>query len=173
MADIEIGPLSDRLAEDEIADLSRALQKAGAPKLGNSDDGDSKTVARGLDDDVVAEFLDHLEANDIACDIYLPIEFDGRVEAADVRVGSLQSLDDVLEELREELSIDDDDDEDENEEEEEEADDDAEEADEDEDDDEDSGMTLVERQIRAVWKQFFDGAQTALDRKLPLFWTKG
>lgn len=158
MAEIEIGPLSERLGEEEIAEIGRALKKAGAPKLPTGDDERIK-VARNIDDDVLAEFQDHLEAHDIACDVYLPVEFDGRVEAADLRIGSLQTLVEVLELLKEELDISGDEDEEDYE-------------------DEDEGeepyeLDLIENQIKQVWKYFYDGATTALDHSLPMFVSEG
>jgi len=157
MADIEIGPLHDRLGEDEMAELTRALAKAGVGKLPRADDSGAAPIAKGIDDDVLAEFMDHLEANDIACEIYLPVEFDGRYEAADLRVGSVSVLIDVLEELKEDLAIENDDDADDEDE------------DEDDEDEEEDALRLVEEQLRQVWKYFHDGAHSALDRGLPLF----
>jgi hypothetical protein len=171
MADIEIGSLSDRLTDEEIGDVMRALQKAGAPKLPRADESLAFTVAKGVDDHAVTEFLDRLEASDIGCDIYVPVEFDGTVKAAEVRVGSLQVLLDVLEELKEDLMVD--------EEEEEEAadDDDEEEDDDDEEEDEEeesySVLSMADKRLRRVWKLFYDGAREAIDRHLPMFVTSG
>src|SRR5262245_39890621 len=119
MADIEIGVLSDRLTDEEVVEVQKALQKAGVPKLPKADESLAYTVAKGIDEDLLAEFLDRLEASDIGCHIYLPVEFDGTVDAAEVKVGSLAILIDVLEELKEDLEIDEEDDEEAEEEEEE------------------------------------------------------
>jgi hypothetical protein len=164
MANIEIAPLADRLGDDEISELARALTKIGAPKLPEDDDG-ATTLAANLDDEVLAEFLDRLEVYDMACEIYLPGEFEGRVEVADKRVGSAPALLEVLEELRDELSLEDD-------EEEEEGDDDEEDEEEEEDDEDDYGkgdMQLIDEQIRRLWKIIYEGAQAAIDRNLALY----
>ena len=51
MAEIEIGPLSQRLADDEIAELLAKLDKHGAPKLVLGDEDNTHTVSDALDDD--------------------------------------------------------------------------------------------------------------------------
>jgi len=56
----------------------------------------------------MTEFLDRLEAHDMAADIFLPVEFDGRLHVGDLRVASAVSLSETLEEMKEELSIEDD-----------------------------------------------------------------
>lgn len=173
MADIEVGSLSDRLTDEEIGEVTRALQKAGAPKLPKADESLAYTVAKGLDDHAVTEFLDRLEASDIGCDIYVPVEFDGTVKAADVRVGSLHALLDVLEELKEDLEVDE-------EEEEEAAGDDDEEYEDDEDGEEEEeeeesygALTMADKRLKRVWKLFYEGARAAIDRHLPMFVTSG
>src|SRR5262249_31884796 len=65
MAEIEIGPLADRLGDDELADLKGKLEKLGAPKLPAEDDSGATAVA-SVDGDVLVEFLDRLEAYDLA-----------------------------------------------------------------------------------------------------------
>lgn len=147
MAEVEIAPLGDRLGDDEVRDLLARLKEHGAPALPRGDESASKTVADGVDEDLVSEFLDRLEAFDVACDIYVPIEFDGTVEAGDYRVGSLQSLLDALDEMKDDL--------------------DAEDADEDDADD-DRSFDLIRRQTRQLWKILYMGARAAMERKLPL-----
>ena len=159
MAEIEIGPLSERLSDEELKELARKLEAIGAPKLQADPDADAAVVAT-VDGDVLVEFLDRLDAYDLACDIYLPSEFEGRVEVGEYRVGSTPALVEVLEEMKDEMDADDED----------EADDD--EDDEDEDDEEDdayANMKILEGKVRRLWKVLFDGAQTAIDRKLPLY----
>lgn len=155
MAEIDIMPLSERLSDEEIAELAAALVEAGAPRLPRESDEGSVTVSDDIDDDLMTEFLDRLEAHDIACDIYLPIEFDGRVSVEDYDVGSAQALLDVLDELRDDL-FDEGEDEDE-----EEDDDDLDAIDEDEE-------AILQAKLRGVWKLMHAGAQAAIDRRLPL-----
>lgn len=162
MAEIEIGPLADRLADDELAELKKKLEKVGA-LLGDEDDGGKTTVA-SVDGAVLLEFLDRLDAYDVACEIYLPMDFEGRVEVGDYRVGSAPALLEVLEEMKDELAPEDDD-----EDEDADADDeDDEDEEEDEEDDDYSAMKLVEEKLRRLWKVVYDGAQTAVERRLPL-----
>jgi len=150
MAEIEIGPLTDHLSDDEIAELSGALETFGVPRLPRADDSASATIAEGVDGDLVTEFLDRLEARDVACEIYLPIEFEGRVEVSDFRVGSAASLLDILEEMKEDLDIEDGGDGEEGEEE------------------YGGDIEMILKQLRHVWKLFHTAAQTSLDRRLPL-----
>jgi hypothetical protein len=147
MAEIEIGPLTDRLSDDEIADLKARMERMGAPKLPEGDEKEVASVGDGLDDDVLVEFLDRLDGHDVAAEIYLPVEFDGAVEVADLRIASAPMLLDVLEELKDELTS-----EDESEEEE----------------DEDEDQRVHGRELRRAWKLFHDGAQAAVERQLPL-----
>ena len=97
--------------------------------------------------------MDRLDAHDLGAEIYVPLEFEGRVTIGDFRVASSQALLDVLEEMREELSVDADDKDEEDEEE------DAE--------DEDEG-TVIEAQLRHIWHLVADGATESIEKSLPL-----
>ncbi len=155
MAEIELGPLSDRLDDDEMKTLSRLLDQTGV-RLPAGDDHSTHTIAKRLSEDAMTEFLDRLEAHDIAADIYLPAEFDGRLHVGDYRIASAHTLADTLEEMKEELAIEDDEDyEDEDEEEEEEL------------GDLDEG-TVIEAQLRNIWQLVSDGCVEALEKNLPL-----
>lgn len=158
MAEIELGPLSDRLDDDELKTLHRLLDQAGA-RFKSGDEHTTQTIAKRLSEDAMTEFLDRLEAHDIAADIYLPVEFDGRVHVGDLRIASAHALSEALEEMREELVIEDDDFE---------SDDDDEEEDEDDDDAGDDDGTVIEAQIRNVWRLVTDGCAEALEKRLPL-----
>jgi hypothetical protein len=155
MAEIELAPLSHRLDEEEMRTLARKLEEAGAPALGRSDEHASHTIAARLSEEALTEFLDRLDAHDLGAEIYLPIEFEGRVSVGDYRVASTQALLDILEEMKEELDVEAED-EDEDEEEEE-----------DEFDDEDEG-TVIEAQLRHIWQLVADGATESIDKNLPL-----
>jgi hypothetical protein len=152
MAEIEIGPLTDRLSDEEIADLASQMEKLGAPQLPHADEAQVATVADGVDNNTLSEFFERLDTHDAAAEIYLPIEFDGCLEVAGMRVASASVLVDVLEELRDELDIDEED----------------EEEDDGDDEEEDEDSRILEGQLRQVWKLFYGGAQAALERRLPL-----
>ena len=154
MAEIEVAPLANRLADEDITRLASALAEAGAPRLREGDEGAARTIADEVDGDLIAEFLDRLEAFDLACDIYLPLEFDSRVEVGEIRIGSAQSLIDVLEEMKDELDI--------------EREGDSDESSEDGEEEEDKGYDLIRGQLRQLWKLLYTGAQTSMERKLPL-----
>lgn len=152
MAEIELGPLSDSLDDEEVKLLYRLLDQAGA-KFSTNDDHATQTIAARLDDDAMTEFLDRLEAHDLAADIYLPIEFEGRLKVGDYRVASAHHLSDVLEELKEELAV--------------------EEADEDEEDEDDSDGyadegTVIEAQLRNIWRLATDAAGESVEKRVPL-----
>jgi hypothetical protein len=148
MAEIEIGPLTDRLTDEEIAELAAQLEKVGAPQLPRGEEGHHSTLGDGLDDNALSEFMDRLEGHDVAAEIYLPVEFEGNFEVAEMRVASLPHLLEVLDELKDEL-------------------DDEEEEAEDEDSYDDDSKILAE-QLRQAWKLFYDGATSALEKHLPL-----
>jgi hypothetical protein len=136
--------------------LAKLLEEVGAPALARTDENVSHTIAARLSEEALTEFLDRLDAHDLGAEIYLPIEFDGRVTVGDYRVASTQALMEVLEEMKEELDVDGDDD-----------DDDEEEEEEDEDEDEDEG-TVIEAQLRHIWHLVSDGAVESLEKGLPL-----
>ena len=154
MAENELAPLSHRLDEDEMRTLIRKLEEVGAPALGRSDEHASHTIAARLSEEALTEFLDRLDAHDLGAEIYLPIEFDGRVSVGDYRVASTQALLDILEEMKEELDV-------------EAEDEDEDEEEEDEDDVEDEG-TVIEAQLRHIWQLVADGATESIDKHLPL-----
>src|SRR6185295_12267962 len=154
MAEIELAPLSHRLDDDEMKTLARLLAEAGVPRAGKSDEHSTHTIAARLSEEALTEFLDRLDAHDIGAEIYLPVEFDGRITVGDYRVASSQLLLEVLEEMREELDVDAED-EDEDEEEE------------DDDVEEDEG-TVIEAQLRHIWHLVADGATESIEKNLPL-----
>jgi hypothetical protein len=154
MAEIELAPLSHRLDEEEVRSLGKLLAEAGAPPFEKADEHASHTIGARLSEEALTEFLDRLDAHDLGAEIYVPLEFEGRVAVGDYRVASSQALLDVLEEMREELNVDAEDDEDEEE-------------DEDEDDDEDEG-TVIEAQLRHIWHLVADGATESIEKNLPL-----
>jgi len=158
MAEIELAPLSHRLEEDEIKTLQKRLQDAGIPSLGRIDEHASHTVASRLSEDAVTEFLDRLDAHDIGAEIYLPIEFDGRLEVGEYRFASAQALAEVLEEMREELGV----------EEEEDFEDEDEEEDEDEDEEDEDDKSVIEAQLRHIWQLVTDAASECIEKNLPL-----
>jgi hypothetical protein len=150
MAEIVIAPLAERLAEEEIAELEKELPRVGA-RLPDTDDGETQTLARRIDEDVLAEFWDRLDSYDAACDVYLPIEFEGRVEVNGMRIGSAPVLAEILDELRDEFG--------------------AVDEDEDAEDEplEDEYRDPMEGQLRNLWGLVMEGAQAAVERKLALF----
>jgi hypothetical protein len=156
MAEIELAPLSHRLDDDEMKTLARLLEEVGAPKADRADEHVSHTIAARLSEEALTEFLDRLDAHDLGAEIYVPLEFDGRVTVGEYRVASTQALIDVLEEMREELDVDG-----------EEEDEDEEEEDEDEDEEEDEG-TVIEAQLRHIWHLVSDGAVESIEKGLPL-----
>lgn len=152
MADIEIGPLTDRLSDPEIAELARQMTKLGVGEIPRGDLSAQGTVGDGLDDDIMDELLDRLDMNDAAAEIYVPVEFDGVIEVGHFRVASLATLLDALEEIRDELGVEDEEDEEE----------------EDEEEDEDEDRPDSEAALRGMLRVLQDGATIALDRRVPL-----
>jgi hypothetical protein len=158
MAEIELAPLSHRLDEEEVKQLAKKLKDLGVSEFDRGEDHSNHTIASRLSEEAMTEFLDRLDAHDLGAEIYLPVEFDGRVTIGDLRVASTQALSDILDEMKEELGVDDEDEkyEDEDEEEEEE-----------DEEDEDEG-TVIEAQLRHIWQLVADGAAESLDKGMPL-----
>lgn len=155
MSEIELGPVSERLDDEEMKTLNRLLDQAGAKYSINDENQNTQTIAARLSEDAMTEFLDRLEAHDLAADIYLPVEFEGRLAVGDYRVASAQLLVDILEEMKEELAVEEDD-YDEDEEDEEDA-----------DEEEDEG-TVIEAQLRNIWRLVNDACGESLDKSVPL-----
>jgi UDP-N-acetylglucosamine enolpyruvyl transferase len=157
MSEIELGPVSDRLDDEELKTLQKLLDQAGAKYNTHDDSQITQTIAARLSEDAMTEFLDRLEAHDISADIYLPAEFEGRLSVGEVRVASTQVLAEVLEEMKEELAV----------EEDEEYEEDEEEEEEDEDEEEDEG-TVIEAQLRNIWRLVNDACGESVDKSVPL-----
>jgi hypothetical protein len=152
MSAIELAPLSDRLDEEEVKTLGRMLEQAGA-KLPAMEDHTTQTFAKRLSEEAMTEFLDRLDAHDVAADIYLPVEFDGPLTVGDYRVGSAYALQETLEEMKEELAIED--------------------YDEDEDEDDEDGEevdegSVIEAQMRNIWQLVTDACSESIEKSFPL-----
>lgn len=103
MASIEVGPLTNNLDDDEISMIEEALEDADI-ELSLDEDAESRLIEGDLDEDFFAGFLDQLGANDdIACDIYVPGEFEEVVEVGDFKIGSASALLAALDDLRDEI----------------------------------------------------------------------
>jgi len=153
MSAIELGPLSDRLDEEEIKSLGRMLEQAGA-KLPAMEDHITQTFAKRLSEEAMTEFIDRLDAHDIAAEIYLPVEFEGPLTVGDLRVASAYSLQETLEEMKEELAIEDDDFEDDE--------------DEDEENEELDEGSVIEAQMRNIWQLVTDACSESIEKSFPL-----
>jgi hypothetical protein len=164
MASIEIGPLSHHLDDEEIVAIEQALEDAEV-ELELDDDADSTLLEAKIDEDILADFFDQLDANEAACDIYMPGEFEEVVEVGEYRIGSAHALLLVLEEIRDELFEDSDEDEDE------------EPGDfEDEGPDQAFGRgggesvhELKDEHLRVLWKSMFKGARSCIREGTCLF----
>ena len=144
MAELRLLPLGDTLSEKQLKVLRRELVELGVDDLNEGED--DADLEEALTEDQLTDFMDRLDAHDLACNIYLPVESEGVVEIGDISVGSAYSLLDALEELREELDIDE----------------------EEEEDEEDMDMEVIEEQLRITWRVFLRSATTCVDRQVPL-----
>ncbi len=146
MPEIRFVPLEEVLSDVQITGLSGQLKELGIDDLQMNDE-DDVDIDEVLSEDQLTDFMDRLEARDLACNIYLPLEFDGRIEIGDQSVGSAHELLDVLEELREELDIDEDD--------------------ETEDEDDEMKLEVIEEQLRYAWHIFLKAASTSIEKQVP------
>jgi hypothetical protein len=152
MSAIELAPLSDRLDEEEIKSLGKLLAQAGA-KLPAMEEHTTQTFAKRLSEEAMTEFIDRLDAHDIAAEIYLPVEFEGPLSVGDLRVASAYALQETLEEMKEELAIEDED---------------FEEDDEDEDSEELDEGSVIEAQMRNIWQLVTDACVESIEKSFPL-----
>lgn len=168
MASIELGSLSQHLEEEEIDTITSALADADIG-LDLDDEADGRLIEGGVDDDLLAAFLDRLDANGAACDIYLPGDFEDIIDAAGYSVGSSHALMLVLEDIRDDLFSGGDEDEDE---------DGGGGGDFDElDDDEPDGrfgshaeaVDIQDEQLRHMWKLLHKGARACMRDRVCLF----
>ena len=156
MAEIELGTLPDRLDDDEVELVVGKLRDhLGEPdfELPEGDKSASGNVIDGIDEDLLAEFLDRLDTSDLGCEFYVPAEFEGKLDCTDFCVGSVYSLIEVLEELMDDLDIED--------------------VDEDisdsmDEDDYASDLELLQARLRTLWRAFYDAAGEAIDAELTL-----
>ena len=157
MAEIEVGTLPDRLDDDEVAlvlEKMRELLDQADTELPVGDSGAAGNVAGGIDDVVLAEFIDRLEISDMGCEYYVPVEFDGKIDCGDYCVGSVYTLAAVLEEMMDDLDIED-------------VDDDLDE--ELDEDDYASDLEMLQAQLRLLWRIYYDGVGEAIDTELCMF----
>ena len=145
MPELRLLPLEETLSRTQIAQVRAELTALGAGDL--PPDDDDVDLDEVVTDDQLTDFMDRLEAHDLACDLYLPLEFDGVFEVEEQKVGSAQALLEALEELREELAID-----------------------EESTDAEDEGELedVIEEQLRFAWRVFLRAAITCVERQVPL-----
>jgi len=166
MATLELGTLSEHLENDQIKAVQRALAEAGAPNLSGDDHAETIVLDRDLDDDVLVDFFDRLDAS---ADVYLPIDFEEVIDVDGIRVGSAHSLVLVLESLKEDFFV---------EEEEEEEAEEGEELEYEEDEDEEGGeqfegdddeVEVKDDRLRHIWHLMHKGAKTSVRKNLCLF----
>ncbi len=143
MAELRLSPLEDLFTEGEIKKLIHELEELGAPPLPAGDD--DLELEETLTDDQLTDFMDRLEAQDIGCTVYLPMEFEGVAEIGGHVVGSANSLLDVLEEMQDELEVDDEIEE-----------------------DEELGPDVIEEGLRHAWRVFVAGANRCVEQQIPL-----
>jgi len=146
MPELRLIPLDEILGKAQLKKLTHQLADLGIDDIPLADDGDLD-LDEILTEDQLTDFMDRLEARDLACDLYLPVEFDGRLDIGDHGIGSAYALLDVLEELREELDIDED---------------------ASEEDEEELDLEVIEEQLRSAWRAFLKAANTCVDKQIPL-----
>lgn len=169
MATVELGPLSEHLEADQVKALKRVLSEAGAPPLSADDHADLVVLDRDLDDDVLTDFFDRLDANDASADVYLPIDFEDVLDVDGVRVGSAHALVLVLDSLKEDFFVEEEEDEEDDEEEDEYEEDDDEDEAADLFADEDEAVELKDERLRHIWRVMHKGAKTAVRKNVCLF----
>lgn len=146
MPNLKLIPLSETLSQRELQVLRRLLSEHGIDELPDGDD--AHDIDDSLGEDQLTDFMDKLDALDVACDVYLPADFDGLLEVGERTFGSASALLEALEELRDELDID-----------------------EDESDlgpDEEVDLEMIDEQLNYAWHVFSRAASACVARGTPL-----
>jgi hypothetical protein len=146
MPELKLIPLEELLSEDDREKLMLELRELDVMELPPEQDEDVE-VEESLDDEHFADFLDRLEALDIAASVYLPVEFDATFNAGDFTFGSALTLQEALKDLRAELEL-------------------LENPDEEEEDE--LNMAVISEQFRYSWEVFSRAAASCVARQLPL-----
>ncbi|HET6611118.1 MAG TPA: hypothetical protein VFG83_03985 [Kofleriaceae bacterium] len=166
MASLELSPLSEHLDAEEIELVNGAITELGENELELDESIDPVVIDRDLDDDSFADFMDRLEANDAAADIYVPGDFEDVIDISGYRVGSSHALLLILEAVKGDFFVDEDEEQDDDEEIDFEA---MDEPDEEVSQPEDASMELKDEEMRHLWKLMYRGAKTSVTRKVCLF----
>jgi hypothetical protein len=186
MATLELSTLWDKLEDDELRSLLKAYEQTDGGPLDIDEVAEQAVLDNGIDDDMFSDFLDKLEANEAAADIYLPTDFEEIFEVGDLRIGSSHALLLVLETLREDFAAEEEEDDGDEgdevatEDEEPEVFEDDESLDLDDDDDDDdpealyagddeSPVEIKVEVLRHIWKLMYQGAKASIRRGLCLF----
>jgi len=109
MATLEITPLSSCLDDEDSEALVQMLEENGASPLDIDESAESSVIHSQLDDDILVDFLDRLEASEASAEIYLPVDFEDTFELGEHRFGSAHALLLALGSLREDFGIEEDD----------------------------------------------------------------
>lgn len=149
MPELRLIPLDELLSPAQLRSLTKQLHELGVEELDLADEAETE-FDEVLSEDQLTDFMDRLDAHDLGCDLYLPVDFEGQIEIGDQSIGSAHALLAALDEIREELGIDQDEDE-EGEEEEEELD-----------------LDVIEEQLRSTWRTFHKAASTCVEKQVPL-----
>ncbi|MBK8482274.1 MAG: hypothetical protein IPL40_14085 [Proteobacteria bacterium] len=145
MAELRLLALDEALSDEKLARLRKALEELGVRELPEGDD--AADIEEVLSENQLTDFQDRLEAHDIACDVYLPVEFEGRFELGDRSFGSAHALLAALDELRDELDVEDSGD---------------------SDGDEPSDLEMIDEQLGQTWRVFARVVNACIERQVPL-----
>ena len=151
MAALELTPVGEVFEKRALRTLTAALaqhQTKLAPE-----EGDPMEIESDLDDDVLVEFMERLDGEDAAADVYVAAELPRVVDVEGVRVASLFALQSALEEIEAECLVDDDVEEDE---------------DDDEDFDDEDTIGDAVHTVASMWRMFVKAAAAALENGLCL-----
>ncbi|MBK6849165.1 MAG: hypothetical protein IPG96_17085 [Proteobacteria bacterium] len=145
MAELRLLALDEALSDEKLARLRKKLAEYGVRDLPEGDD--AADVEEVLSEHQLTDFQDRLEAHDIACDVYLPVDFEGRFDIGDRSFGSAHALLAALDELRDELDV---------------------EHEGDSEGDEKSELEMIDEQLGAAWRVFARAVNACIERQVPL-----
>ncbi len=168
MAAIELSPISEHFSESTLEELEEVLAETKTAPLIIDDQAQTVVLDSDIDDELLAQIVDHLEVHDAACTVYVPPDFEDSFKVGEHQVGSAHMLLLVLDQLKEEFSFDS--------EAEDDSEDEAENYENDagpmlEDELDNDAFDLKEQQLRHLWELLKQGATTCISDDVCMFVT--
>lgn len=149
MPQLRLISINEIFSKAQTRQLQQELKELGVDEIPEMDDGDMD-LDEPLNEEPFNDFMYRLEAHELACNVFLPLEFEGTVDIGKYCVGSAAALEEALEEIREELGIEED-------------------LFPENDEEEEIDLDAVSDPVQYAYAVFLKSCHACLDRGLPLY----